>query len=617
MNNREMQSSFTSVLARSQPLGVNPEEHCRLVLKGIPGSAGLSVGPVFLHTGSDVWVDAHSIEKERVESEIERFRAAVNAVIEEKRELQRRTGAELGVSEGQIFESHIMLLEDPEAIRETIERIRAERKNVQYCYYVTVQNVINALSRLETHEYLRERVSDLEDVRAAVIEKLSGETPNDLEQLAEQSVVVGHTLSPSDTARMRPSNVVGFVTEAGGPTSHACILAGSMGIPAIVGCARVTALVAPGEKVIVNGFSGEVYVDPDDELEHRVALWRGHLLRRSARLEELSRLPSQTRDGHRIRLELNLEVPEEIPRAAACPSDGVGLFRTEFLFLSRSDWPSEEEQFAVYAQLARSFQRRPVTIRTMDIGGDKLSRRLHVAPEMNPFLGWRAIRISLAQPDLFRTQLRAVLRASAEGTVRLMFPMITSLDELQRARETLAEAQEELDRRGERYDPDLQVGVMIETPAAVMIAEALAESADFFSIGTNDLVQYTLAVDRNNERVAELFDSYHPAVVRLIHATIRAAVNARIDVSVCGEMAHESLATVLLVGLGAGGLSMAPRGIPEIRHLIRQFTLADAREIARQAMTKTTGSEVQALLRQALADSEIGSLSELEMPNLR
>lgn len=607
----------TTLLAHSQPLGVNPQEHCRLVLKGIPGSPGLSVGPVFLHTGSDIWVDARPIDEARIQPEIDRFTAAVNMVIAEKRQLQRRTEQELGMSEGQIFESHIMLLEDPEAIRETVERIRTERKNVEYCYYVTVQKVINAISRLEAHEYLRERVSDLEDVRAAVIGKLFGETVNGLEQIAEQSAVVAHTLTPSDTARMRPSNVVGFVTDTGGPTSHASILARSMGIPAIVGCFRATASVFPGERVILNGFSGEVYVDPDDELEHHIALWQARLLKRSARLEELSRLPSQTKDGHEVRLELNIELPEEISRAALCPSDGVGLFRTEFLFLARHDWPSEEEQYATYAELAQSFHGRPVTIRTMDIGGDKLSHQLHVEPEMNPFLGWRAIRISLAQPELFRTQLRAILRASAMGTVRLMFPMITGLDELNRAVEHLDEARDELNRRGQAYDAEMQVGVMIETPAAVMIADSLADDVDFFSIGTNDLVQYTLAVDRDNEHVAELFDSYHPAVIRFIHATVRAASNARIDVSVCGEMAHEPLATLLLVGLGVGGLSMAPGGVPEIKHLIRQFTLNSAKDIARQAMAKTTGSEVRAFLHEALQDMGIDQLSEFETVNLQ
>jgi len=601
----------------SEPLAVNPHEHCRMVLTGIPGSPGVALGPVFLHTRKDLWVDARSIEEDRVEREIARFKEAVSAVVAEKRELQRRAERELGINEGQIFESHIMLLEDSDATAETINRIRTERKNAEYCYYVTLQKVIDTITRLETHEYLRDRVVDIEDIRAAVLGKLSGQTANGLEELHEKSMVVTHVLTPSDTARMQPSKVIGFVTETGGPTSHASILARSMGIPAVVGCTRATASVYPGETVILNGFSGQVYVEPDEVLREQVALWREEQARRGARLDELSRLPSQTRDGHRVRLELNIELPEEIAHASICPSDGVGLFRTEFLFLSRHDWPSEDEQYAVYAQLAGSFSGRPVTIRTMDIGGDKLSKRLRVEPEMNPFLGWRAIRISLAQPDLFRVQMRAILRASAQRNVRLMFPMITSLDEFRRSLEVLREAEHELEVRGESYDPEMPVGVMIETPAAVMVAEALAEEADFFSIGTNDLVQYTIAVDRDNEHVAELFDIYHPAIVRLIHATARAAHNARIDVSVCGEMAHEPLATMLLVGLGVDSLSMAPGGIPEIRHLIRQFTLTDAKEVARQAMAKVTGADVRAVLRQALADLGIGPLSELEVLNLR
>jgi phosphotransferase system enzyme I (PtsI) len=306
-----------------------------------------------------------------------------------------------------------------------------------------------------------------------------------------------------------------------------------------------------------------------------------------------------------VSLELNIELPDEIARMSRFAADGVGLFRTEFLFLARSDWPEENEQYEVYARLAEAFVGRPVTIRTMDVGGDKLARRLRVEPENNPFLGWRAIRISLAQPEVFRTQIRAVLRASAHGDIRLMFPLVTSVEELRQAREHVDQAKTELDERNEAYNPNMPVGIMVETPASVMIADELAQDADFFSIGTNDLVQYTLAVDRNNEHVAALFDTSHPAILRLINRTVIAGHRAGIKVFICGEMAHEPVAAMLLVGLGIDGLSMAPGGIPELKQLIRQFSLADAQQVAREALEQTTGEDVRNLVRHAFSERGI------------
>jgi phosphotransferase system enzyme I (PtsI) len=502
-----------------------------------------------------------------------------------------------------------MLLEDMDAINETEIRLRAEHKNVGFCYYTTIQKVIDTIVGTGSYEYLRDRVVDLEDVRAAVLAKLAGDERSGLEGLDEFSIVVAHTLTPSDTARMQASKVVGFVTDRGGPTSHAAILARSLDIPAVVGCQGASVSIAPGETVVINGYSGEIYVEPDDLLKAQIVAWQQQLARRIQRLREISLLPAQTRDGRRISLELNLELEDEIKRTSKTATDGVGLFRTEFLFLSREDWPGEDEQYAVYRELAESFGGRPVTIRTMDIGGDKLCARLHVTREMNPFLGWRAIRISLAQPDVFRVQLRAILRASAHGNVRLMFPMVTSLDELDDALEILDEAKRELASQGTPHNHTMPVGVMIETPSAVMIADALAKKVAFFSIGTNDLVQYTLAVDRDNQRVAKLFDMYHPAVLRLVHNTIKSGHNARIPVSVCGEMAHEPLAVLLLVGLGIDGLSMALSGIPEIRRIIRRTTLLEAKEVARAALVGVTGTEVRRTLESALlaVGSEIGT----------
>jgi phosphoenolpyruvate-protein phosphotransferase (PTS system enzyme I) len=601
--------SFSIWLDNNKSLDIVPEEHYRVALDGIAGSPGITFGPAYLHTQSDVWVEAHTIPDDEVDDEIERLKTAVSDVIEQRRAIQRRTEETIGRSESKIFESHAMLLEDPELLESTASRIRSEHKNAEYCFYVVLQETIDIIGHPENDDYLRERTSDIEDVRSAVLMHMSKRVGDEaVSELTHEAVIVAHGLTPSDTVRMPPDKVIGFVTETGGPTNHASILARSMDIPAIVGCANASSIVVPGDTLILDGYSGRIYVGPDEILLEQVRRWQVRLNERTAILNQLSLAPAQTADGHHTDLELNIELPEEIDRAAACPANGVGLYRTEFLFLARDDWPSEEEQYVIYTRLAKAFVDRPVTIRTMDVGGDKLSKRLNVTPGNNPFLGWRAIRISLAQPDIFRTQLCAILRASAHGNVRLMFPMVTSVDELRKARVHVDEARDELDRRGQSYDPDMLVGTMIETPASVMIADFLAIESDFFSIGTNDLTQYTLAVDRDNEHVASLFDTSHPAVIRLIHETVEAGHRAGIEVYVCGEMAHEPVATMLLIGLGVDGLSMAPGGIPETKQLIRQFSLEDAQQVALEAMKKATGEEVRELVRQSISQRGILAL---------
>jgi phosphoenolpyruvate-protein phosphotransferase (PTS system enzyme I) len=601
-----------SVYVDAEPLGVAPEGHCRAILSGIPGSPGLAMAQAYLHTANELWVDAHKIDETRIDAEIARFIDAIEAVKVDKRNLREEAEERIGKSEAQIFESHVLLLDDPEVITRTKNLIRSERRNAADAYYRTLQKAIEILTSPETPPHLAERATDIEDILAAVLSELTGQPGNSLDALDEDSLVVAHMLTPSDTARMRPERVRGFVTDGGGPTSHASILARSMGIPAIVGCKRASNVISPGEIVLIDGYSGTVYVGPDEDLRVEFLAWQERLHARAAELFDDISPTATTLDGHEIRVELNIELLAEARRAHLCPGDGIGLFRTEFLFLSRDDFPSEEEQFVAYRELAELFEGRNVIIRTMDVGGDKLSSQLHVTPEMNPFLGWRAIRIHLAQPDLFGQQLRAILRASAYGNISLMFPLVTSVDELIEAHEHVDIARRLLDERGQAYDSGMKIGVMIETPSAVMMADALAEHADFFSIGTNDLVQYTLAVDRNNERVASLFDVYHPGVLKLVRETIRAGHAAGIEVHVCGEMAHETLAAVLLVGLGIDCLSMAPGGVPEIKHLIRQFSLADARRIADEALAQTTGKDVRTVLRHALSEHGLLSLDSTQ-----
>ena len=605
-----------SIYVDTRPPSIKPHEHCREVLSGVPGSPGLGAAPAFLHLQTDyeVWVDGHLIDDDHVDAEVRRFQDAVEELKREKRELQQISEQKVGRSEAMIFESHNMLLDDPEVTRKTIDLIRNEHRNAENAYYSTIQEVLDLIASFGTSEHMRDRTLDIEDIRGGVLSKLSGRAEVDLGSLQSESVIVSHTLTPSHTAKLDRETAKGFVTDTGGQTCHAAILARSMGIPAVVGCNRVSTTVKPGELVLIDGYAGEVFVGPDETLISEFREWMLRLTEHAAEYLADSMAPSKMLDGHYVSVMLNVELIDEVRKPPPCPVDGVGLFRTEFLFLSRTDLPDEEEQYTVYKELAEAFGDTPVTIRTMDVGGDKLSKQLHVTPEENPFLGWRAIRISLAHPELFRAQVRAILRASAHGNVEMMFPLVTSLDELVEALDYVEQFKDELRAEGKAFNPDIPVGVMIETPSAVMVADALAQRVSFFSIGTNDLVQYTLAVDRNNERVASLFDMYHPAVLRFIQKTVEAADRAGIPVHVCGEMAHEPLAALLLIGLGVETLSMAPGGIPEIKQLIRHFTLADVQDIAHEAMQKVKGSDVRTVLRQALSQRGLLSADYVQLP---
>jgi len=581
------------------------------MLKGIPASPGIAIGKAFTHDRGDVWFDWRHLSEAEVEPEVERFLGALREVGTDVERVRHQVETRLGKEHAQIFEAHLLMLRDPMLADATASRIRKDRTNAEYAFYQTLRDIKRQFDAIED-EYYRGRTADLEDIESRVLAKLCGEVRASLANLDMEAVVVAHTLTPSDTAHMSRDRVLGFVTEVGGSTAHAAIIARGLGIPAVVGVETATAAIEPGDLLIVDGVRGTVLINPDAETVARYQAEADRLRQRERTRTTLTGLLSETTDGVRVELAANVDLPEEVEMVLRYGAEGVGLYRTEFLYLTRPALPTEEDQAQAYRWIAERVAPRPVVIRTLDLGGDKLSHVFHAQPEMNPFLGWRAIRVCLAHRDIFRTQLRAILRASACGNVRIMFPMISGVEEVLEAKQVLEEARSELRAQGIPFDEGCPVGAMIEVPSAAVVADQIAEEVQFFSIGTNDLVQYAVAVDRSNERVAYLFDALHPGVLRLIRGTIEAGHRYGIPVGMCGEMCGDPLSAVLLLGLGLNSFSMGPSAIPEIKRVIRSVSLSDARAIASEAMSCRTPAQVRAYLRGALKglleDAEAGDL---------
>ena len=564
-------------------------------IEGIPASPGIVIGRAFILDTQRPHVAAESIPPERIEEEVDLFKEAIADVRSELKKLQASLEEEMGRDHARIFDAHLMILEDSLVVDETIKRVREERLSAALALTETIGSVTAAMERTED-EYLRERVYDIKDIERRLLMRLLGREADSVHRLREDVIVVARELAPTHTASMHKERVVGFATEAGGRTSHAAIMARSLEIPAVVGLGRVTDLIDQGESIIVDGTLGLVVHKYDQAV-------LDYYLERKRQYEEFERnllklkdYPAVTRDGRKFELAANIEIPDEVESALAHGAEGIGLFRTEYLFIARDNPPSEDEQYEAYRRVVETMAPSSVVIRTLDVGGDKFGPRGTVHREENPFLGWRGIRYSLAKPDLFMRQLRAILRASAHGSVRIMFPMISSLHEVRDAKQVLEAARQELTARGEKFSEDVEVGVMIETPAAASIADMIAEEVDFMSIGSNDLVQYTLAVDRGNDRVAYLYDEYHPAVLRLLDQTVRAAKKRRRWIGLCGEMAGNPLTVLLLIGLGLNELSTSPLMLPEIKSIVRATSYNSARKTLQKALQMKTGSEVRRYL---------------------
>ncbi|MET0261609.1 MAG: phosphoenolpyruvate--protein phosphotransferase [Rariglobus sp.] len=566
------------------------------LVQGIAASHGIAYGQAFLYIQSDVEVPAYQVEPDKRAEEIARFEHALLLTRQQIQKIMSEVDKNLGPEEAQIFDAHLLVLEDQALIGETIREFETSGRNVETCFNKVSQRYIKAFSEIDD-EYLRERSGDIRDVAQRVLQNLLGQSSHSLSQLVEKRVVIANDVSPSDAAGIDSSQALGIVTDSGSKTSHAVIVARSMKVPAVVGVRDLTKQVKPGDWVLVDGYEGLVILNPTQQTLFRYGQIQLQKKGFEQRLLEANRRPAVTLDGVTVTLRANIEKVDETALVKEYLVDGVGLFRTEFLYLNSGQIPSEQEQYLAYKEVVETLAPSPVVIRSLDLGGDKpMAGHAHLFPkEANPFLGYRAIRFCLDHPDIFKSQLRAILRASAHGDIRLMYPMISGREELARANAVLAECKEELKVKKQAFNPNLQVGTMIEIPSAAMTADLLAKDCDFFSIGTNDLIQYLLAIDRVNDRIAHLYEPTHPAVIRTLKSVIDEAHRHKIKVSICGEMAGDAIYAPLLLGLGVDELSMTPPLIPAVKYLVRSMKLSDAQKLATDALALTSAKEIYKL----------------------
>ena len=579
------------------------------IRSGIPVSPGVAIGPALVLDTEGVRITHRTVPAELVPDEIVRLRRALDEAAGEARETRRVMTARMGPAFGNIFGAQESLFEDHRLRTEIENAIRRSSYSAEYAVSRVIRDYVKKIEqnaeRLQ-HEHsrvlIRRPAAELIDLERQVLAALTGQQCEPLEQVAEPVVVLATDLMPSDTADFTPRTVRAFATESGGPTSHTAILAGALEIPAVVGIGRFLTDVSGGDTVIVDGHKGLLFINPDEATLAKYEEIRAHDLARGDRYEALRDKPAVTLDGVAIRLLGNIELTQEAAHCLDHGAEGIGLYRTEFLYLNKTADPSEEEHYEAYRAVLNTIGAdRPVVIRTLDLGADKFSNASEwLANEKNPFLGLRSVRLCLRKLDLFKTQLRAILRAARYGDVRIMFPMISTVEELRQCRTLLDDVKDDLEEAGIPFKRDLPVGTMVEVPSAALMADVMAKQVDFFSIGTNDLVQYTIAADRNNENVANLYRPEDPAVLRLIRMVVEAAAKEQVEVNVCGEMSGEPLYAPLLVGLGLRQLSATPRKIPGIKRVIRQLEVPEAERIAQQALKMETARQVGNYLRDQL-----------------
>jgi len=562
------------------------------VFRGIAASPGIAVGPVFLFQKHVPVINEKTVDPEGIDSEILRLGSAVDRSRRELSKIYDFAKQKLGEHQAKIFEAQVMILEDSVLFDSIDSRIRNERKNVEFIVHDEIEKYRKVMVAA-SDEYTRERALDVEDVRNRILRNLQEEKL--ISKLEGSPVIVSQSLAAADALILSRNTILAYVTEVGGVTSHSALLARALKIPAVVGLRHLTAGVHNGERIAVDGYSGVVVVNP-------TAATLDEILRKQARYKEfeeklagLRDLPAETPDGRRVELTANVELPEELEFIKIQGADGIGLYRSESLLLGGEVFPSEEEQYAEYRIFADTMYPKRVVIRTFDIGGDKFMGS-QTTRENNPFLGWRGIRVMLDRPELFLEQVRAILRASERKNISMMFPMISNIKELRKARQLVEDAKGQLRARGQAYDDKIRIGIMVEVPAAAVIVEDLAKEVDFVSIGTNDLIQYLLAVDRGNDVVSALYQEFHPAVVRFLRRIIERSKECDIPVAMCGEMAGDPLATILLLGLGLDEFSVVPAALPEIKKIIRSVKYRDAKKIAKKALSLVTEDELKKYL---------------------
>ncbi len=569
-------------------------------LKGIPASAGIAIGQgYFLNRLLPRSVQS-TVSPEKVEEEVAAFQRALARSKEQVRAI-RDTLEDHSSEHYQILSVHLALLEDSMLLEQTTRTIRENRFTADWAFNKVLQNLLETFRRIED-PYLRERGSDLRQIGHRVLENLAGRPLDSIAGIRDPVVIISHDLSPADTTQILNSPVLGFATDVGSRTSHTAITARSLGVPAVVGLERITEEYSAEGPVIVDGEAGVVILDPTEETVREYAEKRKAFSQRTRDLAKFARLPTVTRDGKTLSLMANIEFPEEAIVALRSGADGVGLYRTEFLFLNRKNLPTEEEHFETYRKVVEKFERRPVTIRTLDLGGDKFASQLDLADEMNPAMGLRAIRFCLKEKEIFKAQIRAILRASTYGNLRMMFPMISGVGELRETIAVVEEVRADLRRRRVPFDKGMSIGIMIEIPSAAVVADLLAKETSFFSIGTNDLIQYALAIDRVNEHVSYLYEPLHPAILRLIRGIVDAGHEAGIPVSMCGEMAGEPLFSYVLLGLGLDELSMNATAIPRVKRILRKSVAYEAKEFVGELLLHSTAAEIGRILRKRLDD---------------
>lgn len=561
------------------------------VYRGIPVSGGVAHGTLFILRPADNSIPRRPISEEQVPAELERLEKALIQTRQQILEVQRQVEEAMGAEDASIFDAHLLVLEDSTLLDEVTRYLHIHKVNVESAYHEVAEKYAATLSKIDD-DYLRERSSDLRDVTSRVLNNLQGLCASSMVELDKPSIIISHDLSPSVTAQLDKRVALGFATDIGGKTSHTAIMARALQIPAVVGLHNVSSHLQSGDTALLDGYNGLLIINPSNQTLYEY----GQLVKKEVdfkgRLKGITAERAVTLDGVSITLSANIGQAADIDAVKQSGAEGVGLFRTEYLFLNRATLPTEEEQYQAYREVAAALRPDPVVIRTLDLGGDKFSANINIPSEVNPFLGWRAIRMCLQEKEIFRSQLRAILRASVKGNVKMMYPMVSCLKEFETASELVKEYQAELDREGIAYNREMEIGVMIEIPAAALIAETLGRRAKFFSIGTNDLIQYSLAVDRLNEKIAHLYEPAHPAILHLIKLTASAGQKSHIWTGVCGEMASDLTMVPLLLGLGVNELSVAPAYVPQVKFLIRSIQLAEARELADWALNCESGADI-------------------------